>query len=171
MILTQNTILSVFRSVFFFGRFLNFIICFRDLLTFSSPWRRSYLAGTQQGEGQGGHLPPQILADQLTLSQPGGGADYAHHSTTCPPGFLTLAASLLRGIWIEIPLVVLCVSSYGTTFVKDILNVCTYWAEIFMNYLVLFFFFVQGYKYICSYSINVRIYLLRTYFFMMFDAH
>ena len=32
-------------------------------------------------------------ADQLTLSQPGG-ADYAHHSTTCPPGFLTLAASL-----------------------------------------------------------------------------
>ena len=26
----------------------------------------------QQGEGQGGQLPPQILADQLTLSQPGG---------------------------------------------------------------------------------------------------
>jgi hypothetical protein len=50
-------------------------------------------AGMQQGEGQGGQLPPQILADQLTLSQPGG-ADYAHHSTTCPPGFLTLAASL-----------------------------------------------------------------------------
>ena len=47
----------------------------------------------QQGEGQGGQLPPQILADQLTLSQPGG-ADYAHHSTTCPPGFLTFAASL-----------------------------------------------------------------------------
>ena len=41
-------------------------------------------AGMQQGEGQGGQLPPQILADQLTLSQPGG-ADYAHHSTTCPP--------------------------------------------------------------------------------------
>ena len=36
---------------------------------------------------------PQILADQLTLSQLGG-ADYAHYSTTCPPGFLTLAASL-----------------------------------------------------------------------------
>ena len=49
--------------------------------------------GIQQGRGQGGQLPPQILADQLTLSQPGG-ADYAHHSTTCPPGFLTLAASL-----------------------------------------------------------------------------
>ena len=47
----------------------------------------------QQGEGQGGQLPPQILADQLTLSQPGG-ADYAHHSTTCTPWFLTLAASL-----------------------------------------------------------------------------
>ena len=51
------------------------------------------LPGMQQGRGQGGQLPPQILADQLTLSQPGG-ADYAHHSTTCPPGFLTLAASL-----------------------------------------------------------------------------
>jgi len=51
------------------------------------------VAGMQQGGGQGGQLPPQILADQLTLSQPGG-ADYAHHSTTCPPGFLTLAASL-----------------------------------------------------------------------------
>ena len=51
----------------------------------------------QQGGGQGGQLPPQILADQLTLSQPGG-ADYAHHSTTCPPGFLTLAASLESGL-------------------------------------------------------------------------
>ena len=28
---------------------------------------------------------PQILADQLTLSQPGG-ADYAHHITTATPG-------------------------------------------------------------------------------------
>ena len=51
------------------------------------------IAGMLQAGGQGGQLPPQILADQLTLSQPGG-ADYAHHSTTCPPGFLTLAASL-----------------------------------------------------------------------------
>ena len=51
-------------------------------------------SGMQQGGGQRGQLPPQILADQLTLSQPGG-ADYAHHSTTCPPpGFLTLSASL-----------------------------------------------------------------------------
>ena len=51
------------------------------------------MAGMQQGGGQRGQLPPQILADQLTLSQPGG-ADYAHHSITCPPGCLTLAASL-----------------------------------------------------------------------------
>ena len=29
---------------------------------------------------------PQILADQLTLSQPGG-ADFAHHITTDIPGF------------------------------------------------------------------------------------
>ena len=36
--------------------------------------------------GLGGLQPPQFLTDQLTLSQPGG-ADYAHHSTTSPPGF------------------------------------------------------------------------------------
>ena len=29
-------------------------------------------SGMQQGGGQRGQLPPQILADQLTLSQPGG---------------------------------------------------------------------------------------------------
>jgi hypothetical protein len=31
-------------------------------------------------------MAPQILADQLTLSQPGG-SDYAHHINTGPPGF------------------------------------------------------------------------------------
>ena len=31
--------------------------------------------------GAGGAVAPQFLAEQLTLSQPGG-ADYAHHSTT-----------------------------------------------------------------------------------------
>ena len=36
---------------------------------------------------------PQILADQLTLSQPGG-TDYAHHSTTSPPGFSDLPTAL-----------------------------------------------------------------------------
>ena len=36
---------------------------------------------------------PQILANQLTLSQPGG-TDYAHHSTMSPPGFLDLATGL-----------------------------------------------------------------------------
>ena len=35
------------------------------------------------------------LGVQLTLFQPGGGADYAHHITACPPGFENLAASLL----------------------------------------------------------------------------
>ena len=33
--------------------------------------------------------PPQFLADQLTLSQPGG------HITTCPPGFSDLATALV----------------------------------------------------------------------------
>ena len=55
-----------------------------------------YFAGMHQEGGQGGQLPPQILADQLTLSQPGE-TDYAHHITTCPPGFLTLAAPLING--------------------------------------------------------------------------
>ena len=36
---------------------------------------------------------PQILADQLTLSQPVG-ADYAHHITTGTPGFADLPTSL-----------------------------------------------------------------------------
>ena len=40
---------------------------------------------------------PQILADQLTLSQPGA-ADYAHHITTGTPGFLDLPTALLDKI-------------------------------------------------------------------------
>ena len=44
--------------------------------------------------GLGGLQPPQFLTDQLTLSQPGG-ADYAHHSTTSPPGFSDLATALV----------------------------------------------------------------------------
>jgi hypothetical protein len=35
------------------------------------------------------------LADQLTLSQPGG-AHYAHHITKCNPGFSDLATGLQR---------------------------------------------------------------------------
>ena len=36
------------------------------------------------GVGGGGVMAFQFLTDQLMLSQPGG-ADYAHHITTCPP--------------------------------------------------------------------------------------
>ena len=43
--------------------------------------------------GAGGAVAPQFLAEQLTLS-PLGGADYAHHSTTSPPGFSDLATAL-----------------------------------------------------------------------------
>ena len=32
-----------------------------------------------------GDWGPQILADHLAVSQPGGGADYAHHITNWPP--------------------------------------------------------------------------------------
>jgi hypothetical protein len=37
---------------------------------------------------------PQILADQLTLSQPGG-ADYDHHINNGTPGFLDLPTTLI----------------------------------------------------------------------------
>ena len=41
---------------------------------------------------------PQILADQLTLSQ-SGGTDYAHLITTDTPGFLDLPTALqLKGL-------------------------------------------------------------------------
>ena len=43
--------------------------------------------------GAVGAWPHQILADQLTLPQPGPeglGADYAHHITTCPTDFQTI---------------------------------------------------------------------------------
>ena len=36
---------------------------------------------------------PQILADQLTLSKPGG-ADYVHHINTGTPGFSDLPTAL-----------------------------------------------------------------------------
>ena len=37
-------------------------------------------------EGPGGHAPPpKILKDKLTLSKPGGGANYAHQITNRPP--------------------------------------------------------------------------------------
>ena len=38
--------------------------------------------------GQGGQLPTQVLADQLTLYQPEG-ADCAPYITTCPPDLVS----------------------------------------------------------------------------------
>ena len=58
----------------------------RHLLCFLST------SGLSQAEGPGGLVPPQFLADQLTLSQPG--AHYAHHITMCPSGFSDLATAL-----------------------------------------------------------------------------
>ena len=53
-----------------------------------------YYAGlSEPGPGLGGHETPQILTDQLTLSQQGG-TDYAHHITTGPLGFLDLPTAL-----------------------------------------------------------------------------
>ena len=52
-------------------------------------------AGGGRGQGQEGPdpPPPKILADQLTLSQPGR-ADYAPHITTGTPGFSDLPTAL-----------------------------------------------------------------------------
>ena len=40
--------------------------------------------------GGGGPRAPHFLADQLTLSQPGGGGTLSPPSITCPPDFQTL---------------------------------------------------------------------------------
>ena len=45
----------------------------------------------------GGAWHPQILADQLTLSQPGG-ADYAHLIYTGIPGFSDLPTALRQDL-------------------------------------------------------------------------
>ena len=53
----------------------------------------------RRNKGIGGLLAPHILADQLTLSQPGG-ADYAPHISTGTPGFSDLpTALLLKNVW------------------------------------------------------------------------
>ena len=55
----------------------------------------SYVRAVASG-GLGESPPtPQFLAEQLTLSQPGGQITYAHHSTTRPPpGFSDLVTAL-----------------------------------------------------------------------------
>ena len=47
-----------------------------------------------EGWAKGGQLPTQVLADQLTLSQPDG-TDCVPYITTCPPSFRQLPTSLL----------------------------------------------------------------------------
>ena len=52
--------------------------------------------------------PPPILADQLTLFQPEG-ADYASHSTTCPPWIFRPSAgsaeSMNKNLLIELGII------------------------------------------------------------------
>ena len=66
-----------------------------------SPSLQECRAVASGGGGWGAKAPPpQFLAEQLTLSQPGG--QYAHHSTTSPlPGFSDLATALIiiRNRW------------------------------------------------------------------------
>ena len=49
--------------------------------------------GPSQVGGPGGPVPPHFLADQLTISQPGGGT-LSLPSTTSPPGISDLATAL-----------------------------------------------------------------------------
>ena len=46
-------------------------------------------------EEGGTAMVPEVLVDQL-ISYPGGGADYAHQITICPPGFSDLPTALYR---------------------------------------------------------------------------
>ena len=41
--------------------------------------------GCRSRGGRGERPGPPDLADQLSIFQPAGVADYAHHITTCPP--------------------------------------------------------------------------------------
>ena len=49
--------------------------------------------GPSQAGRPGGHVSPHFLADQLTLSQPGG-AHYPHQVLCAPPRFSDLATAL-----------------------------------------------------------------------------
>ena len=53
--------------------------------------------GPSQAGGPGGHVPPHFLADQLTLSQPGG-AHSPHLVLRAPPDFQTLRRPLLTKV-------------------------------------------------------------------------
>ena len=47
------------------------------------------------GAGAGGAMAPPDLGRSVTpISKQGGGADYAHQITTCPPGFSDLPTAL-----------------------------------------------------------------------------
>ena len=74
--------LSIVLYCFFF--FFLFFIPF-DLYSSS----KFLVAGMLEGGRQGGRTPPQFLADQLTLSRPGG-AHYPHPVLLAPPDFQTL---------------------------------------------------------------------------------
>ena len=51
---------------------------------FTLPKPFTTYSGLSQAGGSEGHVPPQFLADQLTLSQPGG-AHYPHPVLHAPP--------------------------------------------------------------------------------------
>ena len=59
------------------------------LISFESKNFHVVQAQARRQGGLGGLQPPQFLADQLTLSQPGG-AHYPHLVLRAPPGFQTL---------------------------------------------------------------------------------
>jgi hypothetical protein len=92
-------------------------------MKFGSPVGRRFLMGTvytlYQGcrsrGAKGALAPPPFLADQLTLSQPERGADYAHHDITClPPRFSDLPTALCTyGVHVARPLTRLLTFNIG----------------------------------------------------------
>jgi hypothetical protein len=69
----------------------------RDCFFGESMWWAAQWAGLSSLGVPGVPWHPQILGDQLTLSQPGG-EHYAHHITTGTPGFSYLPTALMGQI-------------------------------------------------------------------------
>ena len=80
MLLLESLTLAFAQVVGLFGPATFLSLLSAHHITKADHRSRSVVPG-----GAGGPWHPQILADQSTLSQPGGGADYAHHITTAPP--------------------------------------------------------------------------------------
>ena len=87
--LVPNLLLHQSTDTDFIYRFvLNLLFNFQTFNCFKLNFQGRLQSCRKRG-GQGGTCPPHFLADQLTLSQPGG-AHYPHLVLRAPPDFQTL---------------------------------------------------------------------------------